>query len=95
MNKEGAEIFGFSSSVDFWRRVDADPDFLSSLDVLVVDRFLEDGSDGLALARAVRERCRARIVLSSSDLSAPGDHGVVDVLLGKDEIELVRLLALL
>jgi hypothetical protein len=80
-----AVLHGFGSPEAFWQAA-TEGQLVESLDVLVTDyRFEDSASDGLSLARAIRQRRLDLVVaVSSSGLLREGDiAGVADVLLDK------------
>lgn len=85
---EDAVVHGFASPEAFWQAAERGT-FLPSLDVLITDyRFLQSSSDGLLLARTLRERQPDLVVaVSTSGLLAESDIvGAADLLLDKSAL---------
>jgi CheY-like chemotaxis protein len=78
--RDQARVHHFASPSEFWLAARRDPDLLGRLCAVVVDhRFPNTREDGIALARALRERLPAlRLVLSSCDIFQPSELELFD-----------------
>jgi signal transduction histidine kinase/DNA-binding response OmpR family regulator len=84
----GEEALAFRSPEEFWRHADANPRYLESLVGVITDfHFENSGSDGMDLARKVKERRDIPVVLCSElePLERSATEGV-DLVVGKDPL---------
>jgi signal transduction histidine kinase/DNA-binding response OmpR family regulator len=84
----GEEALAFRSPEEFWRHVEGNAGYLDSLVGVITDfHFENSGSDGIDLARKVKERRNIPIVLSSelNDFEQ-SEMGAVDLVVGKEPL---------